>query len=360
MDAQKGSSRTTLLCIHRRPERCLYAWRTIVTMQSDSMTSGGCSCDEVRKNSSGYAFSASTSARARESDGTIHSASPMTFPHTLTSAHWFARPKSKSSPRHLNVTRADYRARYYSSNDARFLTPDPSGLHAIKLANPQTWNLYVYTLNNPLRYTDPTGMYLCADDSKCNSANDKAFAARLHYLSQIEGQYKKGSNGYNTIANILKAYGTAGQRGTAGGSTVSVAFTGGKNTGGFTRRLSASTIGVKFASNFSEEAAHFNLPTVGLVGHEGQHVVDGAPTGIARFRSEVNAEAATQDIMEGAWMNPALRATFFISPHPFYALRGVTLWNPTWYKPGQLDNAPTAAFLVGARDYAADVKGDGD
>jgi RHS repeat-associated protein len=251
-------------------------------------------------------------------------------------------------------------ARYYASNDARFLTPDPAGLHAIKLANPQTWNLYVYTLNDPLRYTDPTGMYLCADSAKCSSANDKAFAARLHYLSQIEGQYKKGSNGHNTIANILKAYGTAGQRGTADGSTVSVAFTGGKNTGGFTRRLSASTIGVKFASNFSGEAAHFNLPTVGLVGHEGQHVVDGAPTGTARFRSEVNAEAATQDILEGAWMNPALRTTFFTSPNPFYRLRGDVLWNPTWYKPGQLDNAPTAAFLVGTRDYAADLQGNGD
>jgi hypothetical protein len=38
----------------------------------------------------------------------------------------------------------------------RFMTPDPS-MESVVLRNPQSWNRYSYTLNNPLRYIDPTG-----------------------------------------------------------------------------------------------------------------------------------------------------------------------------------------------------------
>ena len=47
-----------------------------------------------------------------------------------------------------------YNARYYDSALGRFIQADtivPSP------ANPQSYNRYAYTLNNPLRYTDPTG-----------------------------------------------------------------------------------------------------------------------------------------------------------------------------------------------------------
>jgi RHS repeat-associated protein len=46
-------------------------------------------------------------------------------------------------------------ARYYGSNMGRFLSPDPTGG---SLLNPQTLNKYSYGLNNPLVYTDPTGL----------------------------------------------------------------------------------------------------------------------------------------------------------------------------------------------------------
>lgn len=47
-------------------------------------------------------------------------------------------------------------ARYYASNLGRFLSVDPS-MESVVLRKPQTWNRYSYTVNNPLRYIDPTG-----------------------------------------------------------------------------------------------------------------------------------------------------------------------------------------------------------
>jgi RHS repeat-associated protein len=56
-------------------------------------------------------------------------------------------------------------ARYYASTMGRFLSPDPSGLLAQHPENPQSWNLYVYALNNPLSNLDPNGL-------DCVYAND--------------------------------------------------------------------------------------------------------------------------------------------------------------------------------------------
>ena len=47
-------------------------------------------------------------------------------------------------------------ARYYSSAQGRFTSVDPL-LESARTKHPQTWNRYVYALNNPLRYVDPTG-----------------------------------------------------------------------------------------------------------------------------------------------------------------------------------------------------------
>ena len=51
--------------------------------------------------------------------------------------------------------------REYSPTQGRWLTPDPSGLAAVDPSNPQTWNRYAYVTNNPLSFTDPTGLKLC-------------------------------------------------------------------------------------------------------------------------------------------------------------------------------------------------------
>lgn len=48
-------------------------------------------------------------------------------------------------------------ARYYNFSHGRFTGVDPLRESA-KAENPQTWNRYSYSYNNPLRFTDPSGM----------------------------------------------------------------------------------------------------------------------------------------------------------------------------------------------------------
>ena len=48
-------------------------------------------------------------------------------------------------------------ARYMSSAQGLFTSPDPKQFSARTISNPQKWNKYAYTLNNPLASIDPDG-----------------------------------------------------------------------------------------------------------------------------------------------------------------------------------------------------------
>jgi RHS repeat-associated protein len=47
-------------------------------------------------------------------------------------------------------------ARYYGKTLGRFYSPDPL-LESANRVQPQSWNRYIYAINNPLRYVDPEG-----------------------------------------------------------------------------------------------------------------------------------------------------------------------------------------------------------
>ncbi len=53
-----------------------------------------------------------------------------------------------------------FATRYYASAQGRFTAIDPIYFQKEMLVDPQRFNLYVYTRNNPLRFIDPTGMIL--------------------------------------------------------------------------------------------------------------------------------------------------------------------------------------------------------
>ena len=64
----------------------------------------------------------------------------------------------------------NFGARYNSSQYGWFMSPDPLGNFVADPSNPQTWNMYAYTINNPLKYIDPTGTDFC--DGGNGSDND--------------------------------------------------------------------------------------------------------------------------------------------------------------------------------------------
>jgi RHS repeat-associated protein len=87
----------------------------------------------------------------------------------VTSAAYapFGEPYATSGNGELSFTGAnkdtdslqyDFPARQYDPKQGRWISPDPAGLKAADPKNPQTWNRYAYTENNPLSRIDPSGM----------------------------------------------------------------------------------------------------------------------------------------------------------------------------------------------------------
>jgi RHS repeat-associated protein len=73
----------------------------------------------------------------------------------------------------------DFLFREYDPKQSRWTSPDPSGLASVSPANPQSWNRYVYVLNNPLALVDPSGLYCqwddhSFDDDPANGGADQA------------------------------------------------------------------------------------------------------------------------------------------------------------------------------------------
>jgi RHS repeat-associated protein len=67
------------------------------------------------------------------------------------------RQKFTGKERDLETGLDYFRARYLSSIQGRFTSPDPL-LESGRAATPQSWNRYSYVLNNPLRLIDPNGL----------------------------------------------------------------------------------------------------------------------------------------------------------------------------------------------------------
>jgi RHS repeat-associated protein len=92
-----------------------------------------------------------------------------------SSDHYLFTGKERDSESGLDY----FGARYDASSLGRFMSPDPGNLSAIfHMNDPQSWNGYAYARNNPVTYTDPSGLdYTICDitGKKCGHLDDSTF-----------------------------------------------------------------------------------------------------------------------------------------------------------------------------------------
>jgi RHS repeat-associated protein len=87
-------------------------------------------------------------------------------------------------------------ARYYASRSGRFMTPDPGHVGA-DVGDPQSWNAYAYTANDPVNRVDPTGTkyQICLDGIGCHDEEDQDYD--LLYAQQ------HGRQGYHMPTPVM-------------------------------------------------------------------------------------------------------------------------------------------------------------
>jgi RHS repeat-associated protein len=104
-----------------------------------------------------------------------------------------------------NTGVVDFLFRRYSPVEGRWISPDPAGLAAVDITNPQTWNRYAYVANNPLSNVDPLGLHWACNNIQiwsCSWETDSSGNASFpfdFYSSEnlsLNGQYGywSGSN----------------------------------------------------------------------------------------------------------------------------------------------------------------------
>ena len=104
--------------------------------------------------------------------------------HATTNTPWFTGKERDTE------TGLDYfGARYMSSAQGRFTSPDPLYFQKEMLTDPQRFNLYAYARNNPLRFMDPSG-------EKIELSGDaKVRQQQLDALCSVAGQSSGCLNG---------------------------------------------------------------------------------------------------------------------------------------------------------------------
>ncbi len=175
-------------------------------------------------------------------------------------------------------------ARYLSSAQGRFTTPDP--LHgSAHLEDPQTWNRYSYAANNPLKYNDPAGLWNW-DATAGGAYTDEELEERRRNKNLTRRERNEAKNALTFRANFRAARDSAEAAAAASGDVSaqqSVAAWGTENDGnnvsvGWSNQ-SGSSARVQLLANSDNIVASFNLNLTGnqlaaTVAHEGRHVAD--------------------------------------------------------------------------------------
>ncbi len=200
----------------------------------------------------------------------------------------------------------NFAARYNASSLGRFMSPDPLGG---KLVSPQTLNKYSYVANNPVNFIDPTGLYICADDSRganehCTSDKDKAF----------ETQRKDALKSDN--ADVVRGASAYGDPGKDNGVSVAFGDPGAGNNGVTTHDIETdlgNSNGMRAKETVTIRDTLTGTDLKDALSHEGSHVADAqgfvnalTPSSadytknLTTYQSELGAYMVTQSVLSSA------------------------------------------------------------
>jgi RHS repeat-associated protein len=204
-----------------------------------------------------------------------------------------------------------FETRYFSAAQGRFSSPDAYGVDQ-HTEDPQSWNLYTYARNNPLKTIDPSGEYVCAANVSAEQCdNFQASLGRAQAAANnLKEKYGEDSTQYKDAQRAIDAYGTEnidngvlvkiGDPGSGRGGKTEAAGLRGAPTDD---NLQGQNIVVTLrASDFGEAAS--GLAAV----HEGSHVADAADwvkSGFAdamnptSYQTEFRAYQTTVDVAGG-------------------------------------------------------------
>jgi RHS repeat-associated protein len=258
-------------------------------------------------------------------------------------------------------TGLDYmQARYYASMMGRFTSPDPL-LNSGRPTNPASWNRYSYSLNNPLRFLDPSGLY--EYDANATSKQKKRFEEQLNAanknVNKIAKRYGANSDEYKDAKRALDAYGAPNKA-----NGVIVAF-GPNSSGGPGETSGGTSVGSNVLVTINIDSIKDNGDLAGVIGHEGSHAQDRAdfrdafsaalasdpndangsltavfngPLNMTSNATETRAYGVSSVLAEFMLKNevsPASGGGTFVMGNNQYvqqsvSLGGVNIWNPSW------------------------------
>jgi RHS repeat-associated protein len=216
-----------------------------------------------------------------------------------------------------------FETRYMSSAQGRFTSPDPlPWLHWQRagdedrarfqdfISDPQNLNLYAYTRNNPLRFTDPTGMYYCTgDDAQCAKLKQAYGEAQAALKSEYLTKDQKAA-----IQRVLTFLGKPGD---VNGVVVKFATVDKTNPGGTTFDPQFKTTTITFDPKITKGYSTEDFSEMFI--HEGRHGIDEAgwgrnpSTGSEMWTTERHAYGVQSYIPMGLGVGS-----------------GWGLWDPSW------------------------------
>jgi len=210
---------------------------------------------------------------------------------------------------------------------------------------PQSWNRYAYTLNNPLKYIDPDGLYEwgaslggkksdaeVSEEIRNRRALFKAALARAQTnLEAIKKKFGETSDAYIKAQKAVDAYGTFGDKNKVFVGVV--ADTKQDKAGNTSPMDSNGNVYVTFQqSKFDQGLANSGgqMDTEALAGlttHEGWHV-DETKHGISLGTWDSEYSGLFVQTVMGTVEHPNGWAHFFLGPEG--NKREVQFWNSSW------------------------------